>query len=240
MSDSSAPARSGARRPAARRLAPVLAILILTLLAAPASGAVEPAPSSGRWPWEPPPVVVQGFDPPDTPWGAGHRGVDLLGSPGQPVHASLAGSVRFAGMLAGRPVVVVDHGAVRTTYEPVEPAAGLTVGARIGAGALLGRLVTAGSHCPPRTCLHWGLIRNADDVYLDPLSLVGGGPVRLLPWDAAGPAAPAAPATGAALSRPSRLSGLSGPVTTVWIPLVAALGLPAAVASVIPPVALPR
>lgn len=234
MPASSAPLRSGGRRPAVRHLPPVFAILVLTLLAVPIAAAVEPAPSSGHWPWEPPPVVVQGFDPPDTPWGAGHRGVDLLGSPGQPVHASLAGTVRFAGMLAGRPVVVVDHGAVRTTYEPVEPAAGVAVGARVGAGTLLGRLVTAGSHCPPRACLHWGLIRNADDVYLDPLSLVGGGPVRLLPWEAAAPTGPATPAAGAAPSRP-RL-----PTTTVWTPLVAALGLPPGLASVIPPVALLR
>ena len=39
------------------------------------------------------------------------------------------------------------------------------------------------SHCFPAACLHWGLIEGTGDgqVYLDPLSLVGGGPVRLLP-----------------------------------------------------------
>ena len=35
------------------------------------------------------------------------------------------------------------------------------------------------SHCWPRTCLHWGWIRG--DTYLDPLILVGAGPVRLMP-----------------------------------------------------------
>jgi hypothetical protein len=74
-------------------------------------------------------------------------------------------------------VVVVDHGATRTTYEPVAPA--VAVGAKVPTGGVLGTLQTAMSHCLPRTCLHWGLLRG--DVYLDPLMLLGLGPVRLLP-----------------------------------------------------------
>jgi hypothetical protein len=45
--------------------------------------------------------------------------------------------------------------------------------------------------CPVAACLHWGLRRGAD--YLDPLALLGLGPVRLLPVDGLTPAA-AAPA----------------------------------------------
>ena len=103
--------------------------------------------------------------------------MDLLGSPGQQVHAALPGRVSFAGMLAGRGVVVVDHGDTRTTYEPV--AAGVAVGDGVAAGEPIGRLEVAGSHCFPRACLHWGWLRG--ETYLDPLDLVGGGPVRLLP-----------------------------------------------------------
>ncbi len=66
--------------------------------------------------------VVRGFDPPDQPWLAGHRGVDLLGAVGSDVVAAMAGRVVFAGTLAGRGVVVVSHGALRTTYLPVDPA----------------------------------------------------------------------------------------------------------------------
>jgi len=142
------------------------------------------------WPLEPRPEVVRGFDPPDSPYGAGHRGVDLAGAPGRPVRAALGGRVTFAGRLAGKGVVVVDHGATRTTYEPV--AASVSVGDRVAAGDRIGRLLVPGSHCFPAACLHWGWIRNADDVYLDPLRLVGAGPVRLLPlWrDLPAPAAP--------------------------------------------------
>lgn len=140
----------------------------------------RPAPD-GVWPLVPNPTVVAGFDPPDTRWGAGHRGVDLAGSPGQVVRSALPGTVTFASVLAGRSVVVVDHGATRTTYEPV--VASVAVGEMVDAGQPIGRLELRQSHCLPTACLHWGLIRNVDDVYLDPLSLVGAQRVRLLPFE---------------------------------------------------------
>ena len=135
------------------------------------------APGSGVWPLDPRPEVVAAFAPPATSYGPGHRGVDLRGRVGQPVRAAEAGTVTFAGRLAGRGVVVVSHGDTRTTYEPVE--ATVAVGDEVPAGAALGTLQLFGSHCFPRSCLHWGLLRG--DTYLDPLSLVGAQPVRLLP-----------------------------------------------------------
>jgi murein DD-endopeptidase MepM/ murein hydrolase activator NlpD len=151
--------------------------LAVALLCAAVSGADAEEQPRGEWPLRPQPEVIERFDPPDAPWGAGHRGVDLLGSPGQQVHAALPGRVSFAGMLAGRGVVVVDHGDTRTTYEPVT--AGVAVGDVVPAGAPIGRLAVIGSHCFPRACLHWGWVRG--ETYLDPLDLVGAGPVRLLP-----------------------------------------------------------
>ena len=158
-------------------LLPLLALL--TALALPA-GAHTAGPGTdpvGVWPLQPAPEVVRPFDPPDSPYGAGHRGVDLLGTVGQQVRAALPGTVTYAGSLAGRGVVVVDHGATRTTYEPV--VATVRLGTRVGAGAQIGSLALAGSHCFPRACLHWGWIEG--ETYLDPLRLVGAGPVRLLP-----------------------------------------------------------
>lgn len=180
----------------AHPLAHLLAAVLTVLLAAPGPGqpgyparpgpsGSRPGPSAAVWPLSPAPDVVAGFDPPAEEWGAGHRGVDLLGAAGQTVRAAAAGTVTFAGMLAGRGVVVVDHGGTRTTYEPVE--AGVRVGDRVAAGDPIGRLGRFGSHCWPRSCLHWGLIAGAR--YLDPLSLVGAGPVRLLPLLSPVPAA---------------------------------------------------
>jgi murein DD-endopeptidase MepM/ murein hydrolase activator NlpD len=159
----------------------VVAIVLVALVSlawpAGAVGApVDPAPV-GVWPLQPTPQVVRAFDPPDSTWGAGHRGVDLAGSVGQVVHTALAGRVTFAARLAGRGVVVVDHGATRTTYEPV--AASVRVGDVLARGQPLGTLELAGSHCFPRACLHWGWKRGP--TYLDPLLLVGGGPIVLLP-----------------------------------------------------------
>lgn len=159
------------------RLHVVVLLVGLIMALAPAS-AGETAPD-GVWPLSPDPDVVAAFDPPAEPWGAGHRGVDLRGHVGQPVRAALPGTVRFAGTLAGRGVMVVDHGEARTTYEPV--AASVAVGTVVAAGDVIGTLTSTMSHCFPAACLHWGLIRNSDDVYLDPLGLVGARPVRLLP-----------------------------------------------------------
>ena len=161
-----------------------LVLLVLTVLLCLATGRPagsawwEPAPSRhGDWPLVPRPSIARGFEPPASLWGAGHRGVDLVGRAGQQVHTSLGGTVTFAGPLAGRGVVVVDHGSLRTTYEPVGPT--VAIGDVVTRGAVVGTLQRARSHCFPRSCLHWGLLRG--DTYLNPLVLVGGGPLRLLP-----------------------------------------------------------
>ena len=145
-----------------------------------AAAASEPAPARGTWPLAPVPSIARPFDRPEQQWSAGHRGADLVGRPGQPVRAALAGTVSYVGRIAGRGIVTVDHGRVRTTYQPV--AAVVRRGEQVGEGQMIGRLLLAGSHCSPVACLHWGLIRG--DTYLDPLTLVGAvpQPVRLYPW----------------------------------------------------------
>ena len=76
-------------------------------------------------------------------------GSTCWGSTGQPVLAALPGRVSYAGALAGRGVVVVDHGSTRTTYEPVT--ATVVVGTPVAAGSQVGTLQLTGSHCFPRT-----------------------------------------------------------------------------------------
>jgi murein DD-endopeptidase MepM/ murein hydrolase activator NlpD len=169
-----------------RRPLVVVAVVLVALvsLARPTGAAgvpVDPVPV-GVWPVQPAPRVVRAFDPPDSTWGAGHRGVDLAGTIGQTVHAALAGRITFAATLAGRGVVVVDHGSTRTTYEPVVSL--VRVGDAVARGQPIGTLQLAGSHCVPAACLHWGWRRGS--TYLDPLLLVGGGPIVLLPlWRSA-------------------------------------------------------
>ncbi|PZT68446.1 M23 family peptidase [Streptomyces sp. SW4] len=144
-------------------------------------------PAVGRvWPAGGPSAVVRGWDPPATPYGPGHRGVDLAAAPGTPVRAVATGRVSFAGPVAGRGVVSVelpDTGdpLLRTTYSPVR--ASVRKGEEVRAGEIIGTVQATGAHCPS-SCLHWGLLRG--DAYLDPLSLLppwllNGGPSRLLP-----------------------------------------------------------
>lgn len=136
------------------------------------------APAAGRtWPLAPPHTVLRRFEPPATRWGAGHRGVDLAGAAGDPVFAPAAGVVSFAGMVAGRPVLVVEHqGGVRSTLEPVESA--LPLGSSVLTGASVGHLAEPIGHCPGASCLHWGVLRG--ETYLDPLAWLRGR-VILLP-----------------------------------------------------------
>ncbi len=115
-----------------------------------------PSPPKGRfgWPLAPPHPVVRPFEAPSSPYGPGHRGVDLGGPVGAPVLAAAPGVVVFAGPLAGRGVVSVDPpNGLRTTYEPVTPS--VTAGRRVAAGAVLGHLRPGHVGCPA-ACLHWG------------------------------------------------------------------------------------
>jgi murein DD-endopeptidase MepM/ murein hydrolase activator NlpD len=162
-----------------RVLAPLLLALQLSS-GAPAGAAPAPAADVPAAPWSRPVdgAVTRPFDPPPDRYGAGHRGADLAGAPGSPVLAAGDGVVVFAGMVAGRPVVSVDHaGGLRTTYEPVHPVVG--AGQRVARGTALGTLAGGHAGCPVAACLHWGLRRSED--YLDPLSLLEPPEVRLLP-----------------------------------------------------------
>ncbi|MEO7980460.1 MAG: peptidoglycan DD-metalloendopeptidase family protein [Sporichthyaceae bacterium] len=154
--------------------------------ASPATTAEQAGAGAGGWrlPLQPPATVVAGFAPPAGPYAPGHRGVDLGAAPAARVLAAGAGVVAFAGRVAGHGVVSVDHaGGLRTTYLPVTPA--VHRGDPVQAGALLGLLAAAGSHCPPVACLHWGLRRGT--TYLDPWGLLGAVRVRLLPVWSTGP-----------------------------------------------------
>jgi murein DD-endopeptidase MepM/ murein hydrolase activator NlpD len=170
--------------------------------------------------------VGRGFAPPQTRYGAGHRGVDLVGPAGAVVRAAGGGRVSYAGLLAGRGVVVVVHGDLRTTYEPVSATVG--VGQAVSAGDAIGVLSAGHAGCPAPACLHWGLRRG--EQYLDPLLLVGAGPVRLLPLEAAAAvgATPPGPPPSATGPSPGAVVDTTGPdsETGDWGPLTAA-GSPA-------------
>lgn len=176
------PARHTPRRPPSRRLLVAVVLTSLVLLG-PGTGAGRASAGSPPESWQAPAdgAVLAVFDPPARPWLPGHRGVDVAAPAGTPVAAPAPGVVTFAGQVGGKPVVVVSHGELRSTFEPVE--ARRAVGDHVRAGDVVGTVTAdaGAAHCAPASCLHWGVRRGA--TYLDPLALLGRAePIVLLPW----------------------------------------------------------
>ncbi|MBC7292010.1 MAG: peptidoglycan DD-metalloendopeptidase family protein [Actinotalea sp.] len=120
-------------------------------------------------------VVVRGFEEPTVRWGPGHRGVDLAAPVGATVLSPAAGVVVFAGRVVDRDVVTVRHDdGLRSSLEPVT--AVVDAGSVVAPGDVVG-LLSTGGHCAG--CVHWG-VRDGER-YLDPLGLLPGPTVRLLP-----------------------------------------------------------
>ena len=149
-------------------------VLLVVLLPSPAR--------ASPWVW---PVgdhrIDRPFDPPDSRYGPGHRGVDLPGRVGQTVRSVAAGRVTFAGSVAGIATITVTHGAERSTYQPVT--ALVRVGDAVATGQPIGRLLGGHPSCRG-TCLNLGRLRG--DTYLDPADLLASrGAYRLI--DPSGP-----------------------------------------------------
>jgi murein DD-endopeptidase MepM/ murein hydrolase activator NlpD len=156
-------------------------VLALVLLL----GAAQAVPAAGSVPYRPPvddAPVLDPFRPPEGPYGAGNRGLEYATQPGSPVHVIGDGVVAFAGPVAGRLVVSVEHpDGLRSSLTGLA-----SVSVATGAVLRLGDLVgLAGGR------LHLGVRR--DGTYLDPAGLMGrgaGGGVHLVPTRPGTSAAP--------------------------------------------------
>ena len=171
------------------------------------------AAGDGSWAWPVagssggPAAVASEFDAPDSAYGPGHRGIDLVTLVGAPVQAVAGGVVAFAGRVAGVEVVAIDHGTERSTYQPVS--ATVSVGDLVQTGDAIGKVVLGPFHCSS-PCLHLGRIAQADDRYLDPLDrLAGHSRIRLIDPDGPPPVPPVGAAGAGTLQRPT-----GGPVTS--------------------------
>jgi murein DD-endopeptidase MepM/ murein hydrolase activator NlpD len=190
---------------------PLLAFAVVAVALSATVSPVAAGDGSWTWPVDGPsgsrPTVEGAFDVPDTKYGPGHRGVDLATLVGAPVHAVASGVVAFAGRVAGVDVITINHGTERSTYQPVS--ASVSVGDRVGAGSVIGKVVLGPFHCSA-PCLHLGRIVQTDDRHLDPLDrLAGRSRIRLVDPQGPPPVPPIGPAGAGALQRP-----VAGPVTS--------------------------
>lgn len=152
------------------RLLLVTFVALATVLGScvpPAHGRTAAADPSG-WTRPVPGGIARPFVAPRSRYGAGHRGVDLAAPPGAPVLAAGAGTVTFAGTVAGTLHVVVDHGAGIVTSLSFLASVAVRRGERVTRGQVLG---TAGGSGPDHApgVLHLGL--RVHGTYVDPMSL---------------------------------------------------------------------
>ena len=135
----------------------LLCLALLSFLAAPgARGAsldlVQPAPGP----------ITRHFEPPPTPYAAGHRGIDFGAPIGTRVVAAAAGTVSFAGQVGGSLFVSIDHpGGLRTTYSFLS-----AVLVKKGQGVAQAIAKSGPGAAGEQPNLHFGLKSGAD--YLDP------------------------------------------------------------------------
>ena len=165
------------------RTVALLALVLSSVLGGAESGRAAGLESGAEHPTDwvspvPVPSVVRAFDLPEQDWHAGHRGVDLSALPGEPLRAPARGTVRFAGTVAGKPVVslVIDGWVV--SMENADAA--VQQGDEVHAGHTVGH-VSDPAHCA-EGCVHVG-VRPVDDPtgYVDPLDFFSRGDVILLP-----------------------------------------------------------
>ena len=162
----------------------VLATALLALTVSvvfPATAARGAIADTWSWPIAAPWRIQRPFVAPPTPYGVGHRGIDLVAAVDTPVLATAAGTVLFAGIVVDRGVISIDHGGgVTSSYEPVT--AVVHAGQRVQAGDTIGHIAglhaTVSEACP---CLHLGARINGE--YLSPLAFLSAiDRAVLLPW----------------------------------------------------------
>jgi murein DD-endopeptidase MepM/ murein hydrolase activator NlpD len=140
-----------------RRLLALVAVVIVFASPTASSAAidlVQPVPGP----------ISRHFEPPPTPYAAGHRGIDFRAPVGTPVVAAAAGTVSFAGQVGGSLFVSIDHpGGLKTTYSFLS-AVLVKKGRAVTQGSRIARSGPGAAGEGPN--LHFGLRSGTD--YLDP------------------------------------------------------------------------
>jgi Peptidase family M23/Palmitoyl protein thioesterase len=114
-------------------------------------------------------VVERYFERPRTRFGPGHRGLDYAVASGTRIRAAGAGTVTWAGPVAGNLMVTIDHGdSLETTYSILSTLE-VVRGEAVDEGRWLGTV--RADHEGEVSGLHFGVKLNDD--YVDPLDFLG-------------------------------------------------------------------
>lgn len=157
---------------------PLFLVLALAALVLPAASPVSTSPAEApaprwNWPTAPPHTIARPYLAPETPYAAGHRGIDIRAA-SPTITAPASGTVHFVGVVVDRPVLSIRHeGGLISSYEPVTST--LTADAPVHRGDPIGELLPG--HCAS-PCLHFGV--RLDGEYVSPLLLLGGVPRAVL------------------------------------------------------------
>ncbi len=154
-----------------------LPIVLMVIGFGPGLAPSQPV-ATGTWDWPVRGPVIRGFDPPEDPFGAGHRGIDIAAPVGSTIVAPASGTVAFAGKVGGQLFVTLDHGGELTSTYSWLSATSVRKGDTVTAGQPFAStgIGHPGSAVPH---LHFG-VRLAG-AYMDPLAfLVDLGVVDLI------------------------------------------------------------
>jgi murein DD-endopeptidase MepM/ murein hydrolase activator NlpD len=149
---------------------PLLLALLPLVLGATSFASPAALPGAGTWTWPVSGPVTRAFEPPETPFGSGHRGIDIAVAAGTTVVAAEAGVVAFAGPVGGELFVTIDHGGGLTSTYSWLSAIVVRRGDVVGAGAPIAR---SGFGHPGVTPPHLHLGVRLDDRYQDPMAYLG-------------------------------------------------------------------
>lgn len=144
--------------------------MVLTAVSLMSALPLGSARAAGTWTWPVVGPVVRGFDPPASPYGSGHRGVDIAAPEGTPVLAPAPGVVTFAGNVAGRLYVTIDHGGGLLSTASFLSEVSVRKGDLVAAGQVVASSGT-GHAGDSTTDLHFGIRLNGE--YVDPLDYLG-------------------------------------------------------------------
>ena len=152
------------------------------LVIAAVCGASLPASAAGTWPWPVVGPVIRGYDPPGSPYGSGHRGIDIGAPYGTPIAVPAAGTVSFSGKVGGYLFLTIQHGGgVASTYSWVS-----TLLVKKNDAVRTGQIVAlTGEGHPGSDATHLHFAVKLNGAYVNPLDYLSPGSVvdliRLVP-----------------------------------------------------------